>query len=136
MPGFASGAICGVLVQLYSNSVRKLPMMRRKCAFCNFKQIHAVFLFRENEQFSTFFFLYFRVLQFHLSSLTCVLFLSSTTDPWEHVLFGVVGGTLGYKFNQYDQRNKADLLVLMESMDKFGTARPLPSDDAHADEEE
>ena len=30
MSAFATGAFAGVLVQLYSNGVRKLPLMRRK----------------------------------------------------------------------------------------------------------
>ena len=33
MSGFTAGAFAGVLVQLYSNSVRKLPLMRRKFFF-------------------------------------------------------------------------------------------------------
>ena len=43
-------------------------------------------------------------------------------DPWEHVAFGVVGGTVGYQFSKYNDRNRQDLLQLMGSMDKFGTA--------------
>ena len=55
-------------------------------------------------------------------------------DPWEHVLFGIAGGVLGHQFGEYNKRNKADLLVLMGRMDKFGTA-PAP-EPAHEEDDE
>jgi hypothetical protein len=65
-------------------------------------------------------------------SLFYFCFLS---DPWEHIAFGVVGGTLGYQFSKYNDRNREDLLQLMASMDKFGTAGP-PASAAHGDDDD
>jgi hypothetical protein len=33
----------------------------------------------------------------------------------------VFGGFVGYQLGEYDDRNKKDLLVLMQDMDKFGS---------------
>ncbi len=63
-----------------------------------------------------------------------VFLVASITDPWEHVAFGIVGGTLGYQFNEFDKRNRADLLVMMGAMDKFG--KPGDKNVTHSEEEQ
>ena len=67
----------------------------------------------------------------HFRFIFCIFFfhLDTIKDPWEHVAFGVVGGTLGYQFSKYNDRNRQDLLQLMGSMDKFGTAETSHDED-------
>ena len=109
-----AGGAMGVSLQLYTNAVRRLPLMRRKCITARLPLIWA----NHTDTGTT------ARPPFPPSPCARASHASLRTDPWEHVLYFGVGGWAANKLVDFEAEQSEELRRTIERQGR--PAKPFP----------